>query len=618
MRGRMREKYKIRQKNAKKYAVIQEKAFARRIIICTDFTEDDMAEEFSVWLENLKSKIDIADLVASYVPLVQKGSRKWACCPFHHEKTPSFCIDEIKQTYHCYGCHTGGDAIAFVMEIEHVDFKEAIKILAERYHVPMIEFGRGKGDSGEKRKHKETLIDMMRETAHYYHANLIGAQGKPAMQYLLARGVSAATATTFGLGYSLGYNQLIAHLRSKGYTPEMMVECGLADSKDGRVYDAMAGRLIVPIINNLKHVIAFGGRVIDKDKQPKYKNSKETPLFNKSKELFGQHTIKKLKLEEPVTSIVMVEGYMDVISLYQAGVRNAMASMGTALTPEQAKLIKRYCDKVFICYDGDSAGQKATVRGLDILYQADLDVRVMSLPDGMDPDEYVRAYGKEGFAEQMMKALPLFEYKLYHAAKQYDLTMAEERGKYAVEAMNILRTLSNPAQIEAYIPIVTKLSGIGRDVLYAQYNTGELPAPKRAAAIELNKNAFYRAVRYVLYGLYGGVDGATCGEDLSQYIFDQRQKALYDALRMSGDGGVTLDDLTAFEETNPEVREILNEGGKVSDELAPKYFADCLTTIRTSYKKEQRIAIAKALDAEKDPDARAVLMTQLQRLMTQK
>lgn len=579
-----------------------------------------MAEEFSAWLEGLKSKIDIADLIAGYVPLVQKGSRKWACCPFHHEKTPSFCIDETKQTYHCYGCHTGGDAIAFVMEIEHVDFKDAIKMLAERYHVPMIEFGKPDRDSGEKKKYKESLYSMMRDTAHYYHANLIGEHGKPAMQYLIARGISPSTITMFGLGYSLGYQQLIAFLRSKGYTPQMMIDCGLADSKDNRVYDAMAGRVIVPIINNLKQVIAFGGRVIEKDKQPKYKNSKETPLFNKSKELFGQHTVKKLKLEEPVNSIIMVEGYMDVISLYQAGVRNAMASMGTALTPEQAKLIKRYCDKVYICYDGDSAGQKATVRGLDILYQADLDVRVMSLPDNMDPDEYVRAYGKEGYAEQMMKALPLFEYKLYHTAKQYDLDTAEGRGKYAVEAMNILRSLNNPAQVEAYIPIVTKLSGISRNVLYEQYNSGEMPKPKRKEPKSaLSRGAYDRALRYLLYALFGGVEGVQLNEDLSQYIFDRYKKQLYDAVRFSAkDRTLTQDDLIVYEDENPEVKEILAEGGAVSDEQAKRYFDDCLARVRKDYKKEQMSALSKAFDQEKDPDAKAAIITQIQRLATQK
>ncbi len=573
-----------------------------------------MADEFSVWLDNLKSRLDIADVVGSYVALTRKGSRLWACCPFHHEKTPSFCVDESRQNYHCYGCHVGGDAISFVMAMENVDFKDAVKMLAQRYNLPPMPTSKGGGDFAKVKRHKDKLYAMMRDAAQHYHANLMSKDGDAARAYLSARGITASTIMTFGLGYSTGYNQLVSFLRGKGYSVADMAECGLTDSKNDRVYDAMAGRVIVPIINNLKQVIAFGGRVIDKDKQPKYKNTRESVLFNKSRELFGQHSVKKLRMEEPVTSIVMVEGYMDVISLYQAGVRNAMASMGTALTEEQAKLLKRYCDKIFICYDGDAAGQKATLRGLDILYNADLDVRVMALPDGMDPDEYVRRYGKEGYVTQMMRALPLFEYKLRELATHYDLTIAEDRGKYAVEAMTILRALSNPAQVEAYLPLVTEFSGIGRETLYRQYNTGVLPQPKpERPKTQVSRSAFDRAVRFVLYALYGGMDDAQCDVDLSQYLTNPDQQRLYDALRESGVGALTLDDLQAAD-NNPEVREIFEEGSRISDEQAPRYFRDCLDRIvRTTYTQRFQ-ELSRAIDAEQDEEARVLLLTQLAQL----
>lgn len=575
-----------------------------------------MADEFSKWLDNLKSRIDIIDVVGSYVPLVRKGSRMWACCPFHHEKTPSFCVDESRQSYHCFGCQVGGDAISFVMAMENVEFKDAVRMLAERYNLPPMPVTKGRSDYAQVKQHKDKLYAMMRDAAQYYHANLMSKDGDRARAYLSDRGISASTIMTFGLGYSLGYQQLVSYLRSKGYSPDDMAECGLVDVKNGRYSDAMAERLIVPIINSLKQVIAFGGRVIEKGKEPKYKNTRENILFNKSKELFGQHSLKKMRMEEPVTSIIMVEGYMDVISLYQAGIRNAMASMGTALTEEQARLLKRYCDKVYICYDGDGAGQKATLRGLDILYRADLDVRVMTLPDGKDPDEYVREFGKDGYARLMMQALPLFEYKLRRLATQYDLENPEDRGKYAVAAMTILRELPNPAQMEAYIPLVSQYSKIGRDILYRQYNTGTLPEPAVAAKPQqqVSRTAYDLAVRYVLYALYGGVEGAKVDVELSQYLTQPHYLELYDYYRAHRVNGLTLDDLAALGENNPEVKEIFQEGSRIGDEQAEKYLADCVKQICELARKQQFLELSKQIDEAQDAETKALLITQLAQL----
>lgn len=472
-----------------------------------------MAEVFSEWLEKLKSKTDIAEVISSYVHLEEKGSRKWACCPFHHEKTPSFCVHSQTQTYYCFGCHVGGDVITFVQEIEHTDFMGAVKILADKYHVEIPDFSRRDGNAALK-KHKDKLYEMMRDTAAYYHQNLMGDGGKPAREYLARRGISAQTARIFGLGYSIGKQQLISYLAAKGYSQENMIEAGIADKSQSGCYDTMAGRLIVPIINNLKQVIAFGGRVLD-DSLPKYKNTRETILFNKSKEIFGQHSVKKLKLEGPVNELIMVEGYMDVISLFQSGVKNAVASMGTALTAEQAKLIKRYVNKIIICYDGDSAGQKATMRGLDILYAEGLDVRVVSLPDNLDPDEYVRKYGKDSYLKLLVEAKPLFEHKLNVIASKYDLSSPQEKGKYAVEAMNAIKVLEDPAMVEAYIGYVAKKTGLSTETLRRQFDVSGTNVIQIAKpAVKANMTAFDRAVRYVLYGLFQGVDGVKCDTDL--------------------------------------------------------------------------------------------------------
>lgn len=579
-----------------------------------------MAEDYSKWLDSLRAKIDIADVIGSYLSLQQKGSKKWACCPFHHEKTASFCIDEAKGFFYCFGCQKGGDAISFVMEIEHTDFGGAIKILADKYNMQVPEF-KGGGKFAKVKQDFDRLYEMTKLTASHYHENLVGEQGLVARDYLQKRGIAFGTAKTFGLGFSLGYNQLISFLTSNGFSLAEMEKAGLVDCKNDKYYDAMAGRLIVPIINNLKQVVAFGGRVLEKDKLPKYKNTKETCLFCKSRELFGQHSIKKLKIEENVTSIIMVEGYMDVISLYQAGIRNVMASMGTALTQEQAKLLKRYCNKVYICYDGDSAGQKATIRGLDILYNEDLDVKVMSLTDKLDPDEYVQKYGREGFLRLMTEAKPLFEFKIFKLAEQNDLTSADGKGKFAVEAMNVLRSLPNPAQVEAYMPLVEKLSEINKNVLYKQFDvaTPTMNAQKPVSSKKLSNSGFDRAVRFVLYALFGGVENLKfeyC--DLTQYIVDASQRSLYDVVRRSDAKALTLNDLTDLEKENQEVRAVLDEGSKVSDDNCQKVFDDCIKTIKQQSKQQKIITLAKAIDEEKDDDIKRDLTAQFVQLSANK
>lgn len=571
-----------------------------------------MAENFSSWLDEFKSRINIADVVSRYVTLTPKGGRLWACCPFHHEKTPSFCVSEERNSYHCFGCHVGGDAIAFVMEIEHTDFMGALRILADMYNVAIPTFEKSGDKDGNTKRHKDRLYELMRVTAKYYHDNLVGEQGATAQNYWTSRGVTGKTITAFGLGYSLGYYQLIAYLTSKGFSQQEMIDAGVAEMKDGKCFDALAGRVIVPIVNNMKQVVAFGGRrIVDNDYQPKYKNTKETLIFNKSNELFGQNNVKKLQMKENVNSVVMVEGYMDVIALYQAGICNAMASMGTALTEKQARLIKRYVDKVIICYDGDAAGQKATVRGLDILYKAGLDVKVMSLPEGLDPDEYIKKYGREQYMTLMMDALPLFEFKLRKLAESFDLTTAEGKGKYAVEAMKILKELGNPAQVEAYIPIVVEYTAINREVLYQQYDaTQTTPTPKPKTLVHRKGSSFDEAVRFVLYALFGGVDGVECKEDLTQYLIDPNHVKLYDMVRAKGTSNLTLDDLSSQEETNPEVKAILMAGSKVSDEVAQAYFDGCLSKILKTTKQQKLQTLSKMIDQEEDEEIRALLKEQ--------
>lgn len=574
-------------------------------------------QTFSEWIDQLKSRVGIVELVGSYVSLERKGSRYWACCPFHHEKTPSFTVDESRNSYHCFGCHVGGDCIRFVMDIENVDFMSACKLLAKRVGMEMPEFKSRRDGSQDVRRKKERLYEMMKDAARYYRSNFDGKEGAPAREYLAGRGIGENTARAFGIGYSTGYRGLVTKLKSLGYLEIEMVEAGLVDQRDGDVYDAMAGRLIVPIIDGMKRIIAFGGRVLVKDKLPKYKNTRDTILFDKSNELFGQDTVKRLRMTQPVNDLIVVEGYMDVISLWQAGVKNAVASMGTALTQRQAAILKRYCDKVYICYDGDAAGQKATVRGLDILHSQGLDVRVVSLPEGLDPDEFVRKYGADGYIAQLVKAKPLYEFKLSHLAEGYDMSVADEQGKYVVAAVAVLKELKNPAQMDAYIPLVAKLSKLSEQTVRRQLMSG---GDFEATATDVKRlsgdrkdGVYYKAMRYVLYALCGGLPDAKLDEDLSPYMEDNDHVKIYDEIRK---GEMTTDDLSALAATIPEAERVLAEGRKVSEKVAEVYFGDCLNKLHELYAKKERKLLLESYNAETDPIEKAKILERLNKTKT--
>ena len=571
-------------------------------------------QTFSEWLDALKSKANIVDVVAGYVPLTSKGGRYWACCPFHHEKTPSFSVDEQRQAFYCFGCHVGGDVIKFVMDIENTDFMSACKLLSQKVGLPMPEFkSRSKGENLGKKK--ERLYEMMKQAGRFYYKCLEGEGGKAAKEYLAKRGISKDTAVTFGIGYSPDYNALPAHLKQLGYNEVEMIEAGVCAQKDGRVYDVMAGRLIVPIIDGMHRVIAFGGRVLTSEKQMKYRNTNDTILFNKKCEVFGQDTLKKYKMKNPVTSVIMVEGYMDVISLYQAGVRNVVASMGTALNVKQAEIVKKYSDTVYVCYDGDTAGQAATLRSLDIFYGAGLNVKVVSLPDNLDPDEYVNQRGVESFAAQLAKALPLFEYKLRTLAKGYDMKVAEEQGKFVVEAVKIVKELPTPAQVDAYIPIVAKLSGLGTDTVRRQLmqesEFSEDGAKLLTQPQKRKDGKYYKAMRFVLYALYGGVEDLSFDKDISLYCEDENHKKLYDNYRKNADSELSVDDLMALEKEIPEAAEVLAAGRIVNEKVAKAYFYDCVKALENEFVKRQRKSLLKAYGESGSEEEKTQILAQM-------
>ena len=430
-------------------------------------------EDLKDFVQQVKRANDIADVIGSYLELRSRGSTLFARCPFHGEKTGSFSVNRNMQIFHCFGCGESGDVIGFVQKYESCSFMEALEILAKRANLKMPETAAQRQDKefAEKKKKRDTYLDICRDTAIFYYKNYYASQGEVARNYLEGRGFDADTVKKFGIGYSPDRYSLVKYLESKHYDVQDCLKAGVVQqSKNSGIVDALFGRLIIPIFNMQGKVIAFGGRGLD-DKTiafGKYKNTSETPLFVKNQQLFALNVAKEQKQQTALPNLVVVEGYMDVIAMYQAGFKRAVASMGTSLTENQAKLLSRLTDTVYICYDGDAAGQKATVRGMDILDNAGLEVRVMSVPENLDPDEYIKKYGKDEFEKLIEQALPLPDYKLKILDEAFPIDSADATKrnnalpKYVKGALNMLKTLDDVRQA-AYIDVVSAKTGYSQD-----------------------------------------------------------------------------------------------------------------------------------------------------------
>lgn len=359
-------------------------------------------------IEDVKSSSELVSVVEQYVRLDKRsGANFFGLCPFHQEDTPSFSVSPSKQIFYCFGCNKGGNVINFIMEIEKCSYPEAIRMLAERAGIKIPEPDDAAWQKRNERNRQ--LYEIYLEAARWFYKNITGPQGKIAVEYLKKRGISAGLARKFGLGYAPGeWDGLLQHLTAKQYPQELLLQSGLFKrGRNGGLYDVFRQRLIFPIFDVMGKVIAFGGRVLD-DSMPKYINSPETPVYTKGRHLYALNLAKQSREKQ----IIIVEGYMDAISLYQAGIDCVVASLGTALTENQARLLARYTENVTIAYDADVAGQNAALRSLDILQKNNIKVNVLQVPEGKDPDDYIHMHGPERFNALVEKALPLIDFKL--------------------------------------------------------------------------------------------------------------------------------------------------------------------------------------------------------------
>jgi DNA primase len=411
-------------------------------------------------LEKVKEQNDIVDVISESVRLKRSGRNFSGLCPFHNEKSPSFSVSQDKQIYKCFGCGESGNVITFVMKNKNMPFVEAVKYLADRVNITIES---DKGRISPTAKKRELLYKVNVEAARFFYSNL--RLTKEAKEYFLNRGIKEETIKRFGLGFAKdSWNNLLFHLRKLGFKDDLLLEAGLVSTSErtGNKYDRFRNRVIFPVFDYRGKVIGFGGRVLD-DSKPKYLNSPETLVFQKGTNLYGLNFAIKSKMQERY--FIIVEGYMDLITLHQYGITNVVASLGTALTTNQARLLRRYADKVIISYDADIAGQAATMRGLDILKDAGFDVRVLSIPQGKDPDEYVRSNGKDAFIKLINGAESLIDYRLKKAEEGINLKDSNDLVRYGKRVTEILASV-NSIEKDVYIKKISENTGIREQTLY--------------------------------------------------------------------------------------------------------------------------------------------------------
>ncbi|MBR3153220.1 MAG: DNA primase [Clostridia bacterium] len=547
-------------------------------------------------IDEIKSSNDIVDTISQYVTLKRSGRNFFGLCPFHKEKSPSFSVSPDKQIFHCFGCGVGGNVIHFVSKIENLDFRETIELLAERTG---LELPKNEDEGFNQRQAlKDKVYKINQEAANFYHENLYKPTSKQAQEYIKGRKLNNATLKSFMIGYSGKFNELYLHLKSKGFTDNEILESSLVNKNDrGQFIDRFRNRLMFPICDIRGKVIAFGGRVLDKS-LPKYINSPENIVYSKGRNLFGMNVAKSADLEK----IIIVEGYMDAISLHQRGIHNVVASLGTALTEAQGRLLRKYAGKVIISYDSDAAGQAATMRGLEILKNLGCDIRILQMEGAKDPDEYVIKYGSGGFNLLVDNAISLVEFKVKVLKNQFNLDNTNDKIKFLKEIAKILSTVESQIELEIYIDNISKEYKISKESIYAEINKSKYDksnsekVQKKIISRNVIKNlnvpeeSVIRRENMIIYLLLNsdteGANKLKNNINISEIRYEVNQvilKSIYDYLEKGKELNNVLDEFKE-EETINQITKIMADDYEITD------INKCIEDVINSYNKERLIS----------------------------
>ena len=546
------------------------------------------------WLEQLKSKNDIISIGSRYLTMQQKGRNYWACCPFHHEKTPSLCFYPYEQYYHCYGCKEHGDVISLIQKMESCDFLTAIEILAKNAGMEVPSYSMDT-NVAKKKKDKETVLKILDLAAKRYEENLYLKTSTIPQNYIKNRKLTKRELDKFHLGYAKDWTDMITYLKSKGFSYEDMKLAGIAENKTGtdRYYDVMGERLIFPIYNIYDECIGFSARILTQSNMAKYKNSSNSIVFDKSTNLYGINYLKKLKQEQMINYIIIAEGQMDVIALHQAGFTNSVACLGTALTDQHVKALNYICNNVIVSLDGDSAGQRATIKTIDTLVAGGMNVKAVKIPENKDPDEYIKAYGKEKYQELLDNALDYIEFKIRNKLEQYDLSKVDEKAKFVTAALNIVNTLNTFSEQQVYLEIIKDLTGIAIDVLKrdltAKATTDKPPQPQESKIV-YSEDAEVKAIKFVMASLCHKKEYANFDFDLKKYLLNPTHVKLYDLMKQYNKNNEKLLISSLFDlfdiENEPSIQDLIDYNFEYIKNPI-EYYNECIWKIRESYLKDK-------------------------------
>lgn len=567
-------------------------------------------------IEEIKNSNDIVDVISGYVTLKRSGRNFFGLCPFHKEKSPSFAVSPDKQIFHCFGCGAGGNVIHFVSKIENINFKETLELLASRVNIELPTLDNGEDDKTARLKSRVYEINQI--AAEFYHENLYKPSSKTAQEYIKKRKLDNRTLKAFLIGYAGNFDELYRLLKEKGYTEEEMLASSLIKkTQDGKFMDSFRKRLMFPIQDVRDRVIAFGGRVLD-DSKPKYINSPENIVYSKGRHLFGLNVAKRHDIKQ----IIIVEGYMDAISLYQRGITNVVASLGTALTEAQGRLLRRHCEKIILGYDADGAGQTAILRGMEILQNMGCDIRILQIEGAKDPDEYIVKYGPERFQKCVDNSISLVEFKAKMLKKDLNLEITNDKIKFLNEIAKILAKVSNQIEREIYIDKLSKDYKISKEAIQAEINklvyansssTKKLEKPVRTYVgnkqeeISEVSEAILKRENMVIYLLmnepvkaYEKLKNVTNVECFKDETNKQILKKLYEELETGNSNTNQILDQLEDEKTISRLTEIMAFDFEISD--VDKAIEDLINIYEKEKLIQKRNEILKQLESSESKD----------------
>ena len=540
---------------------------------------------FSVeWLQELKRKNDLVSIASNYLRLEQKGRRFWACCPFHNEKTPSFSINAEDGIYYCFGCKESGDVIKFVEKMENIEFYDAVKFLADKAGMQVPDL-KPTEEVTKRQKFKERLLSALDYAYKHYQENLYGKDAVVAQNYIKMRKFTRRELEDFKIGYSKDWTDIVTYLHGKGFSDNELVSAGICGQKNGRVFDVLANRLVFPIFNAFNECIGFSARALEKTDFAKYKNTAETLVFQKGKIVFGINLLKKYKQQHGLDNIILVEGQMDVIAMHKGGFKQTVACMGTALTKDHVSELKRYSNNIVLCFDNDGAGEKATLRAIEMFRDENVDLKVVKLSGGKDPDEVLNNLGAEKLQEMIDNAIPYMQFLMEYNLKNFDLSKPEQKGKFVKAVLMEIKKLESESAQEPYLEKLREITNIPIEVLRRDLGTSVQikNVPKVDASMVTQENN--KAELFILASMLHHKDYVNKNIDYHKLL--EGNERYLDII----DKNMPLSSLFDFEETANDqmLMNMVNFNFSLFQGVEERYFNECLVMVaEEKWRKMQR------------------------------